>query len=846
MGSAAPGVETVRQNLTNPPAVVAGPAAFALCGLTKKGPVEDPDNGRVSSWEEFKAKFGDLDANLYLPLMVQAFFNEGGQQAIINRVVATDAVAASKTWTEGGLYATAVAPTGARGLVGVSDHSATPTRVFSITLGALEADIPYVIRYWAIGALNTVAQGTKTMAGGAETIAYTAGSDGYATGATASQKRLEPGSVKVERNAGATTYYDNGDGTFIAAGDLTSGTVNYDTGAISLVFSAGTLGHTIKLKFRRIVDRVEKTIVITGDDTFTGDYDSAGTNTINRTTGAVSFTTASATYAADGVAQANYTAASDGYNWNGASETGEAVSKVEVDGAGSFFSFTALYAGVWGNSVRLVVEGDPDYFTESTQTFTRAVVWVEEQDADGVWGIISGKFRKVSLTSTTDANYILTVLNNVTDTSRVVEAAASTPGFPTKLNGLPFADVLVVAGTGIAEVVDLTVDIGSVGPGSVNITYTDASDREHVITDDGLGNLVGSDPSAAATLDATAVSTVDYDTGRIQFTTGQLVKNSTNVLADFYSQPQTETVYVTLASGSDGSALTRAMISASALSATKQGMYALSKIKDNMLLGLPDFAGDSDVATDQIAYSDDRGNLFTLLCTPQGYTSAQAKAYRTSVLGADSASAALYYPWITVSDPLTLTPVTMPPLGHVAGIYSSVDRSRSPGKTPAGVVDGAIKWALGIERKLDLDVDVAGLNDVGVCCIMDSKPTGRSLWGARTLLRDRNAFGAYIVDTRVQNHALALAGALMWTKVFEGNSPGLWSDIQRAVTNLVKQDLFDRGALAGSAAADGFRVVCNASNNSESAVDIVCDIYLATKKPGLFFKVRASQKQASK
>ncbi len=834
----APGVSTSRRTATPPPAIVPGLAVFAPCGRTPKGPVEDPANSRVSSWDEFVAKFGDLDALYTLPHQVYCFFAEGGRQAIINRVVSSDAVAASASFSAGGLESLTPTPTGARGLVGVSDHSASGLRAFSITVDPTTA--PVLIRYWAIGAANTVAQGSKTMSGSGETIAYTAGSDGYNTGATASQKRLEPGSVKVERNGGATVYYDKGDGTFIAAGDLASGTVNYDTGAISLVFTTGTSGHTIKLKYRRIVDRVEKLIIVTEDDQFAGDFDSGGTNTFNRTTGVLSFTTSASTFIPDGTAQTGYTLVSDGYNWNGTSETGEGITKVETDGAGAYFTFTALHKGAWANDVRVSVQGDPDYFTESTQSYTRYVVQIEEQNSDGDWTVINGPFRKISLSDAADPNYILTILNDPTLLGRVVSVAAVTPGRPQLLDGALVSDETLGTGAGSPITVSTTLKAATVGRGTLTITYNDGT-RDHTITDDGLGGLVGSDPSGNDSLLATAAATIDYDTGAISFTTGQNVASSTPLAASYYTQPLAQSVNIELASGSEGSAMTRAMISASALQATKQGMYALSKITDNMMFSLPDFAGDEDVGNDMLTYAGGKTNLFAILAPPEGYTPSQTRGYRANVLAANEKTGALFYPWIVIKDPLTNSQNTISPEGHVAGIMSRMDTIFGVGRAPAGV-DADIRFALGLERKLDLDIDVSTLNDLGVCCLMDSPETGRSIWGARTLQRARNDFGAYINQVRVQNTAASLAQSVLWRKTFASQSPGLWASCKRSIDGQIKERLFDGGNLKGATPAEAWLVVCDGTINDVDSDTIYADVYLAVSRPAEFIKVRISNK----
>ena len=50
----------------------------------------------------------------------------------------------------------------------------------------------------------------------------------------------------------------------------------------------------------------------------------------------------------------------------------------------------------------------------------------------------------------------------------------------------------------------------------------------------------------------------------------------------------------------------------------------------------------------------------------------------------DKGYTALYYPWIEVSSQRTGRRITIPPSGHVAGIYARTDNTRGVHKAPAG------------------------------------------------------------------------------------------------------------------------------------------------------------------
>src|SRR5690606_24280496 len=105
---------------------------------------------------------------------------------------------------------------------------------------------------------------------------------------------------------------------------------------------------------------------------------------------------------------------------------------------------------------------------------------------------------------------------------------------------------------------------------------------------------------------------------------------------------------------------------------------------------------------------------------PAAYVSDKASSY-----------AAVYYPWIYDEDPLTNKPVLLPPSGAVAGSYAQTDKARGVHKAPAGVDNGYLNSATGIERVITkAETDILYQKKVNV---IRKFPEGILIWGTRTL-----------------------------------------------------------------------------------------------------------------
>jgi uncharacterized protein len=93
-----------------------------------------------------------------------------------------------------------------------------------------------------------------------------------------------------------------------------------------------------------------------------------------------------------------------------------------------------------------------------------------------------------------------------------------------------------------------------------------------------------------------------------------------------------------------------------------------------------------------------------------------------------STYAAYYYPWITVMSLDGSSTVTIPPSGHVAGVYAQTDSTRGVWAAPANV------QLVGVAA-LSQDLTAAesdALNSRGVDVIRSFPAQGIKVWSSRT------------------------------------------------------------------------------------------------------------------
>jgi len=203
----------------------------------------------------------------------------------------------------------------------------------------------------------------------------------------------------------------------------------------------------------------------------------------------------------------------------------------------------------------------------------------------------------------------------------------------------------------------------------------------------------------------------------------------------------------------------------------------------------------------------------------------------------DSKYAALYFPWVTVMDPITRRTITLPPSGFVAGIYARNDINRAVYKAPANEV---VNLALGFDMMLS-KAQQEVLNPEGINCFRFFEGRGMLVWGARTISSDPEwkyvnlrRYFAYIEHS--------IDRGTQWA-VFEPNGERLWANVRRTIEDFLFNE-FQMGALLGDKPEQAYFVKCDRTTMNQNDLDngrLVCLIGLAAIKPAEFVIFRIGQ-----
>jgi phage tail sheath protein FI len=186
-----------------------------------------------------------------------------------------------------------------------------------------------------------------------------------------------------------------------------------------------------------------------------------------------------------------------------------------------------------------------------------------------------------------------------------------------------------------------------------------------------------------------------------------------------------------------------------------------------------------------------------------------------------SINAAVYYPWLMTTDPVTGAASTAPPSGFVAGMYGQEDNARGIWKSPAGI-ETALLGTTGVDPNgLMNDSQQGVFNQNALDCLRQFPGIGTVIFGARTTAgADANTSQQQWKYIAVRRMALfieqTLYANLTWA-VFEGNSTPLWNALTQEVTAFMLS-LFRQGAFAGSTPSQAFVVQCDATTTTPADV----------------------------
>jgi phage tail sheath protein FI len=201
----------------------------------------------------------------------------------------------------------------------------------------------------------------------------------------------------------------------------------------------------------------------------------------------------------------------------------------------------------------------------------------------------------------------------------------------------------------------------------------------------------------------------------------------------------------------------------------------------------------------------------------------------------------VYFPWITVMDPISDTLINVPPSGHMAGIWARTDATRGVHKAPA---NETVNGALNLTYRLTRD-EQGVLNDVGVNCLRLFARSGIRVWGARTRA-DAASEWRYLNVRRLFNMLEeSIVEGTNWI-VFEPNDRTLWKHIRRDIGAFLTRVWRD-GALFGATPDEAFFVKCDDETNPTDVIDagqVVAIVGIAPVKPAEFVVFQVMQSAA--
>jgi uncharacterized protein len=206
----------------------------------------------------------------------------------------------------------------------------------------------------------------------------------------------------------------------------------------------------------------------------------------------------------------------------------------------------------------------------------------------------------------------------------------------------------------------------------------------------------------------------------------------------------------------------------------------------------------------------------------------------------DTKYAALYYPWIHISDPKTGARKIVPPGGHVLGVYARSDSERGVFKAPDNEI---LRGALELTADID-DNKQDTLNPRGVNAIRQFPERGIRVWGARTLTSD-----ALWKHVSVRRLLIFLERSIyegtQWV-VFEPNDDRLWARVIDTI-RLFLRTQWRLGALFGRTEEEAFFITCDRTTMTQDDIlngRLICEIGIAPVRPAEFVIFRIFQNTA--
>ncbi|MFO0614284.1 MAG: phage tail sheath C-terminal domain-containing protein [Polyangiaceae bacterium] len=232
----------------------------------------------------------------------------------------------------------------------------------------------------------------------------------------------------------------------------------------------------------------------------------------------------------------------------------------------------------------------------------------------------------------------------------------------------------------------------------------------------------------------------------------------------------------------------------------RNGLYALDVAETFNILCIPPdtSAGDISLPVWQKALSYVATNrAFLIIDPPAGWKSVvetkgigalrqEAQTYITTLGGGtDQRFAMLYFPRLDEVNVLTNKVDTFVGCGAIAGLFARTDVARGVWKAPAGT-NATLNQIAGLELRLD-DAQNGALNPVAVNCLRTFPIYGSVVWGSRTVRGSSqlNDEYTYVSVRRLANFIEdSIQNSTKWA-VFEPNDATLWGSLKQQITGFM-------------------------------------------------------------
>lgn len=375
-----------------------------------------------------------------------------------------------------------------------------------------------------------------------------------------------------------------------------------------------------------------------------------------------------------------------------------------------------------------------------------------------------------------------------------------------------------------------TVETGStkaraVIPSSTGVTY---EAKEEGTWGNDLKITVTADSKAKNTTYTLVVENKGVKVEELKYLTTENFKEVINTTSD-YIEVTGENKALAVGTGT----LTGGTLVPTTLPTYKKGLACFDVVKDINIMGIPEvtITGVQEALVD---YCTLRGNVFPIIDIPKNLDIEGVMAYKDKF---NSHLGAMYYPRLTILDPMNSKEKTVSPVGYLAGLYARTDKDRGIHKSPAGV-EANLKGVLGVETDLS-DTEIGMLNNYRINCIIPKTGRGIVVWGARML--QTSGEREFVSDIRLDIYVEESIKALTEWAVFEPIDEQLFNKIEGQLSEFFNS-LMANNSIKGETPEEAYFVICDDTiNTNPNSSTLEIEVGYARKKPAEFVVTKISQ-----